>query len=351
MTTAAATTRRHAPQPAAGSARDRWYAQDRLGGLRRFAIAITVLNILGHTWFGFEQSFAHPLVALATTYTMELLLETVDALAMRRRPRFVGGLRQWVDFLLPAHISGLAVSMLLYPGDRLMPVVFAGAVAMGSKSVFRMAISGRSRHLFNPSNLGITATLLCFPWVGIAPPYQFTENLYGIGDWILPGIIVCSGTFLNTRFTRRLPLILSWLLVFILQAAIRSTLFDTPFTAGLMPITGVAFLLFTFYMVTDPPTTPSSVRAQIAFGASVAAVYGMLMISEIVFGLFFSLTIVSTIRGVYLWSQQLGLVRQAVPGQAPARTASATPAPAPIPSMLATSDPFHPAMASERSEP
>jgi hypothetical protein len=30
---------------------------DRLGGLRRFAVAITVLNILGHAFFGFEQSW------------------------------------------------------------------------------------------------------------------------------------------------------------------------------------------------------------------------------------------------------------------------------------------------------
>ena len=29
---------------------------NRLGGLRRFAIAITVFNILGHTVFGFEQA-------------------------------------------------------------------------------------------------------------------------------------------------------------------------------------------------------------------------------------------------------------------------------------------------------
>ena len=52
---------------------------DRLGGLRRFAVAITVLNILGHTFFGFEQSFAQPLVALVSAYSTELLLEFIDA--------------------------------------------------------------------------------------------------------------------------------------------------------------------------------------------------------------------------------------------------------------------------------
>ena len=39
----------------------------------------------------------------------------------------------------------------------------------------------------------------------------------------------------------------------------------------------MAFLLFTFYMVTDPGTTPVEPRGQIAFGAVVAAAYGVLM--------------------------------------------------------------------------
>src|SRR5262245_33596449 len=52
-----------------------WDPSARLGGLRRFAVAITVLNILGHTFFGFEQSLAQPLVALATAYPLALLLE------------------------------------------------------------------------------------------------------------------------------------------------------------------------------------------------------------------------------------------------------------------------------------
>ena len=44
----------------------------RLAGLRRFAIAITFLNILGHTFLGFEQSWAQPFVSLLAAYLMEL---------------------------------------------------------------------------------------------------------------------------------------------------------------------------------------------------------------------------------------------------------------------------------------
>jgi hypothetical protein len=68
-----------------------------------------------------------------------------------------------------------------------------------------------------------------------------------------------------------------------------------------MPMTGLAFLLFTFYMVTDPPTTPSSTRNQIFFGASVATLYGVLMVMHVVFGLFFALAITSLVRGTWLY--------------------------------------------------
>jgi hypothetical protein len=269
----------------------------RLGGLRRFAVAITVLNVLGHTVLGFEQSWAQPFTAIGAAYATEFLLELIDARAHRRKPRFAGGWRSTVDFFLSAHISGLAVAMLLYANDRLAPVVFAAVAAIASKTLIRIATAEGTRHLFNPSNLGISITLLAFPAIGIAPPYHFTEWLGNVGDWVLPGIIVTTGTLLNARFTGRLPLIAAWLTAFVGQALVRSAVTDVSLVAALLPMTGVAFILYTFYMVTDPATTPESARAQVAFGAAVGVMYGLLVSVHVVFGLFFALTAVSTLRG------------------------------------------------------
>ncbi len=278
---------------------------NRLGGLRRFAVAITVLNILGHIFFGFEQSWAHPFVALASAYSVELLLEFVDARCNRRALRFMGGgARKFVEFLLSAHITGLACAMLLYTNERFGPVIFASVVAICSKAVLRVPVGPGTRHFLNPSNFGISVTLIVFSWVSVAPPYQFTENMTGAGDWILPAVIVCTGTFLNARFTRRLPLIAAWLSGFVGQAALRNLLFDTPFGAALVPMTGVAFILYTFYMVTDPATTPDGRREQIFFGLSVAAVYGLLVVTHVVFGLFFALTIVCAVRGLWIYAMR-----------------------------------------------
>ncbi len=269
-----------------------------------------------------------------------------------------------MNSLLSAHISGLATAMLLYANDRIWVVCFASAVAISSKTLFRMPVASakgtwplllfqfmlfgfllqtgeptsnwiavapqwlpafrlgvlalvlvlaalvppgvKTRHYLNPSNFGIAVTLLLFPWVGIAVPYQFTENLGSIGDWVLPMVIICTGSFLNTWYTGRIPLLLAWIGGFALQAIVSSLIlwFTTgfcPVAARLSAMTGVAFILFTFYMVTDPATTPERPWPQIAFGASVALAYSLLLACHIVFALFVALVIVCVTRGLLMY--------------------------------------------------
>jgi Na+-translocating ferredoxin:NAD+ oxidoreductase RnfD subunit len=175
----------------------------------------------------------------------------------------------------------------------------------------------------------MAAVLLLMPSVGIAPPYHFTENVSGWLDWAVPAFVLCTGTFLNVRLTGKPPLIAAWLTGFVVQAAVRHALFPTSLVASLEPMTGMAFLLFTFYMVTDPGTTPVAPRAQVAFGAGVAAAYGLLMALHVVFGLFFALAIVSMTRGVALhalaWSRALAARRVRAPVAEPLVTAGGGP--------------------------
>jgi hypothetical protein len=300
---------------------EQWLQARRLGALRRFAFAITVFNLLGHTVLGFEQSWAQPCLSVATAYACELFLEWREAREHGRAPRFLGDWRRTVDFLLPAHITGLAVAMLLYSGDRILPIVFASMVAIASKATFRIKVDGRPRHFLNPSNFGITVTLLLFPWVGIAPPYHFSENLHGMGYWILPAFICTSGTLINLRYTGRLPLILGWWSGFLAQAFTRNLVLGTSLAGALNPMTGVAFILFSFYMISDPATTPFRARSQVLLGASVAAVYGILVTMHVAFGLFFALTAVTGARGLVYWLRGSA----SVPASVPSSTQAAEP--------------------------
>lgn len=301
----------------------------RLTALRRFAASITAFTVLGHLVLGFEQAWLTPVAAVLTAYALSIVLETVDARAGGRPARYRGSPGDLVTFLLPAHIAALACAMLLYGNQRLMPTLFAVTVAICGKYLLRLRVDGYPRHLFNPSNLGISATLVLFSTsVAIAPPYEFTENVGSVLDWLIPGGILMAGSMINGKLTGRMPLILAWAGGFVLQAVIRAVLFDHSLASGLLTMTGVAFILFTNYMITDPSTTPERPRDQVLFGLSAAAVYGVLLVTHITFGLFFALTIVCAARFVltYLRSPRRPAQPEAPSVTEPAQPATTAPA-------------------------
>lgn len=270
--------------------------------LRRFAISITIFNILGYAVLGFEQPWIWPFVALATGYTVELVLERIGARVEGRAPRYAGGgLKGLVEFLFPAHITSLALNMLIYVNDRIWVMMFAVTLAVAAKWILRAPVRGNLRHYMNPSNFGILMVLVLFPWGSIAPPYHFTEHVNDTVSWVIVGVIIVTGTMLNAKLTNRMWLIFGWLSFFALQAILRGLLFDTSIPGALSVMTGVAFILYTNYMVTDPGTTPSKPGAQFAFGAGVALFYGLFMVAHIAYGLFFATAIVCLIRGMFLW--------------------------------------------------
>ncbi|WP_187347070.1 enediyne biosynthesis protein UnbU [Nocardiopsis sp. CNR-923] len=195
--------------------------------------------------------------------------------------------------------------MLLWGNASLWPYLFAVTVAVVSKHLVRIPVNGRRRHILNPSNFGITVTLVLFPWVGIAPPYHFTNNTSGALDWLLPLGVLMAGTMLNVRLSGRWPLILGWIGGFVGQAVVRWLVLDHALVAALLPMTGLAFILFTNYMITDPGTTPHKRRNQVVFGVTVAAVYGLLVTWHVVFGLFFALVIGCALRAVVVLAAPL----------------------------------------------
>ena len=279
----------------------------RLAALRRFAITITVLNLLGRTILGFENSWAQMFVALLMAYFTEITLELVDALANKKTPRFIGNVTNFVDFLLPAHISGMAVSMLLYCGSRLLPFAFASVVAIASKALLTVKVNHSDRHFLNPSNTGIALTILLFPTIAPIMPWQFTESLSSNWGSAFAVIVVVLGTYMNWHYAKRMPLVLGWIAAFAIQGVLRCLINGLPLIVGLVPITGVSFLLFTFYMITDPGATPSDRREQVIFGAATALLYGFLVLAHIGFAFFYALFIVSLCRGLLLHLKQARL--------------------------------------------
>ncbi|MDT0263238.1 enediyne biosynthesis protein UnbU [Jatrophihabitans lederbergiae] len=290
--------------------------------LRNFALSITIFNVFGYALLGFEQPYMWPVFALLTGYAVEITFELISAWAYQRRPRFLGGGPRGIyEFLLPAHITALAVNMLLYANNQILPVIFGVFVGVAGKHVFQAPINGRMRHFMNPSNFGIAVSLLCFgSWVSIAPPYQFTENANTFFRIMIPLIMITAGTVLNAVLTRKVPLVVGWMGGFAIQAFVRHGIWDVALFSALGSMTGVAFVLFTNYMITDPGTTPMKPRAQFMFGSSVAVIYGVLMEFNVTYTLFYALVVVCALRGIGWWS--VALIERSLSRREPEATVS-----------------------------
>jgi hypothetical protein len=275
--------------------------------LRNFALSISAFNVFGYTVLGFEQPWLWPILAVAAAYATEIALEVISGWAYRRALRFRGnGVRGVYEFLLPAHITALAVNMLLYANNQFWPILFGVVVAVSQKYVLQAPIGGRMRHFMNPSNAGICLTLLLFgSWVSISPPYMFTEWASTYFKLMIPMVILTAGTVINAKLTGRVPLIVGWLGAFAIQALVRHWIWGVQLNTALGVMTGVAFVLFTNYMITDPGTTPSKPRQQFVFGSAVAVAYAALMAANIVYTLFFAVSIVCACRGLGWWGASM----------------------------------------------
>jgi hypothetical protein len=278
-------------------------ADPRYLALRNFALSISAFNVFGYTLLGFEQPWLFAVFAVLTGYVTELVFETISAWAYQRRPEYRGrGARGMYEFLLPAHITALALNMLMYANNQFWPIMFGVVVAVSAKYVLRAPINGRMRHFMNPSNFGISVCLLLFAkWISISPPYMFSEWASSYFRLFVPIVILVSGTVLNTMLTKRVALIVGWMGGFFIQAFVRHWLWGVQLNTALTVMTGIAFVLFTNYMITDPGTTPTRPRAQFMFGSSVAFVYAVLMQFNIVYTLFFATSLVCAFRGLGWW--------------------------------------------------
>lgn len=273
-------------------------------GLRTSATFATIFTILGHTVFGFEQSWAQVVVSLLSGYLSALFFEWVDAKFNDRAPGYAGGPLKFVDFMLAPHMTSITMSFLIFVNNKLWIMALAVVLAIGSKYLLRVPINGRLQHFMNPSNFAIAAVLIVYPWTGMLP-WGYTVDLSGPADWAVPLVIVALGTRLNILFTGRIPTILSWLGTFLVLAVARAIAFDTPIAAQLIVLTGIPMVLFTLYMITDPQTSPKPLGSQILFGSGIAIAYSVLLMLHINFTMFYSVAIICAMRGAYLCASSL----------------------------------------------
>ena len=159
---------------------------------------------------------------------------------------------------LSALISGLSLCLLLRTGSLGLAATTA-VVAIASKFLIRV----RGKHVFNPTNVALVAMLLVTGRVWVSP-----------GQWgsfaIFSFLLACLGGLVVNRAARS-DVTLAFLVAYAALVVGRSVWLGEPLAIPLHRLENGALVLFAFFMVSDPRTTPDSRAGRLLFGVLVAA--------------------------------------------------------------------------------
>jgi enediyne biosynthesis protein E5 len=239
-------------------------------------IFITTLLIAGNLSFGMLESYKKTGLAILMSLLTELLLGRI----------FAG---KWPN-LASAYITGISVGILVR-SPALWPYAICAMVSIMSKYVLRV----KGRHIWNPSNLGISVLLFLAPETVASLSIQW-------GNYLLPMVVIwILGSFIIWK-VRRFHITATYVVCFILLAIVRSFITRSPWESEIAPLTGPMYQLFIFFMITDPKTTVRSNFWQCLVVAIVALVEMILRLDQVVYAPFYALFLVGpTALLIQMW--------------------------------------------------
>jgi Na+-translocating ferredoxin:NAD+ oxidoreductase RnfD subunit len=229
-------------------------------------ILITSILVAAHLSFGILESYDRTALAIGVAIATELVMGRVT---YGRWPHPAS-----------AYISGISVGILVR-SPFAWPYVLGSVISIASKYVLRL----NGRHLWNPSNFGVSALLFLAPAAVSLLSVQWGNTLWPmVVIWML-------GTAIVWR-VGRLHISATYVASFLLLSFVRSAVTGNPWLASVAPITGPMYQLFIFFMVTDPKTTVRSKTGQCVVVVLVAVVEMALRLAECVYAPFYALFLV-----------------------------------------------------------
>jgi Na+-translocating ferredoxin:NAD+ oxidoreductase RnfD subunit len=185
----------------------------------------------------------------------------VAIMATAQLMQFVGthafGLRKFDP--LSALITSLSLTLLLRT-DVVALAALAATIAIGSKFLIRV----HDKHVFNPANAALVALMLISDRAWISS-----------GQWGSAAIgslaLACLGFLVLTR-ARRAETTIAFFVAYALLITGRALWLGDPLGIPLHQLQNGALLIFAFFMISDPKTSPNSAAGRIVFGSIVATV-------------------------------------------------------------------------------
>jgi len=157
-----------------------------------------------------------------------------------------------------ALISGLSLCLLLRTNYAALAVV-AAVVTIASKFVVRV----NGKHLFNPTNFGIVVMMVATGQVWVSPGQWGNAAFFGF-------LMACLGGLVVNRAARS-DVTFAFIVSYLTLVVGRSLYLGEPIAIPIHRLESGALLLFTFFMISDPRTTPNSRAGRVLFGLLVAA--------------------------------------------------------------------------------
>jgi len=154
-------------------------------------------------------------------------------------------------------ITGFSLTLLLRTHSPALWIA-AAVLAIGSKYVLRL----RGKHIFNPATFAIVALLVLSPDAWVSP------GQWGNAVWLSLLLACCAGLVLQRA--ARADIALAFLGCFAGLLLLRAWSLGDPLTIPLHQLQSGSLLLFSFFMITDPRSTPDSRLCRIGFAAAVA---------------------------------------------------------------------------------
>ena len=216
---------------------------------RLYQIAtLASLLVYGIGWLDFDIAPGRAALLLATVLATQAAGDRWTARRLGRRVP--------VNYR-SALISGLSLCLLLRTNDPALAVL-AGAVTVASKFVIRVG----GKHVFNPTNFGLVALMLLTNSVWVSPAQWGTAAFFAF-------LMACAGTLVVNRAARS-DVTFAFLAFYCALLFGRSLYLGEPMTIPVHRLESGGLLLFAFFMISDPKTTPNSRLGRIVFGALVA---------------------------------------------------------------------------------
>lgn len=230
---------------------------------------ITLLLFIGQLSFQMLDNYIYIVISICTAIITEIILSKL----------LLGKMKSFAS----AYITGISVGILIR-STMVWPYIITAVLSIMSKYVLRY----KGRHLWNPSNFGISWMLFMAPLDVAGLSIQWGSNFVGlIVIWVLGFAIVYRA--------KRFHVTITYVISFIALAYLRSLIVGDTFLAEVSPLTGPMYQLFIFFMITDPPTSVSTRKGRILVVILVALVEFVLRLNNFIYAPFYALFLVGPI--------------------------------------------------------